>query len=373
MNRELRVRNSVLRAPSQPAYEEKTMERSTHAMLGRRDLLAAMATVLALWTGFQAQAQDDPLPSWNDGAAKTAILDFVTQTTTEGGANFVAPGDRIATFDQDGTLWVEQPLYGQGLFALDRLVSMAPDHPEWKDTEPFKSVLTGDHAAMAKFTENDWMEIVAVTHAGMSTADFETIVAAWLPTSKNPVFGAPVTDLTYLPMLEVMELLRGNGFQTWIVTGGGQEFVRAYSDDVYGIPTQQVVGSSIATKYEMVDGKPVLMRDPKLFFNDNDDGKAIGIDLFIGKRPQIAFGNTEGDKEMLQWTTAGDGLRLGFLVLHDDAEREFAYGPANGLPDTKVGTFSQALMDTAEQSGWTVVSMKDDWKTIFAEEIQKAK
>jgi hypothetical protein len=169
-----------------------------------------------------------------------------------------------------------------------------------------------------------------------------------------------------------MELLRGNGFQTWIVTGGGQEFVRVYSDAVYGVPTQQVVGSSIVTKYEMVDGKPVLMRDPKLFFNDNDDGKAIGINLFIGKRPQIAFGNTEGDKEMLQWTTAGDGLRLGFLVLHDDAEREFAYGPANGLPDTKVGTFSQALMDTAEQSGWTVISMKDDWKSIFADGVTKA-
>ena len=327
-----------------------------------------MASFGVIAAALPLAAQTDPLPAWNDGAAKQTIVDFVTAVTVEDGPDYVAPAERIATFDQDGTLWVEQPIYGQGLFALDRLVSMAPDHPEWKDTEPFKSVLTGDHAAMAKFTEKDWLEIVAVTHAGMSTADFEKIVASWLPTSKNPIFGKPVTDLVYEPMLEVMEYLRANGFQTWIVTGGGQEFVRVYSNDVYGVPTEQVIGSSIVTKYEMVDGKPVLMRDPKLFFNDNDDGKAIGINLFIGKRPQIAFGNTEGDKEMLQWTTAGDGLRLGLLVLHDDAKREVAYGPADGLPDTKVGTFSQALMDTAEQSGWTVISMKNDWKRIFTSE-----
>ena len=268
---------------------------------------------------------------------------------------------------------MEHPLYGQGLFALDRLAEMAPEHPEWKDTEPFKAVLTGDHAAMAKFTEKDWMETVAVTHAGMSTADFEAIVADWIPKSKNPVFGMPVTDLVYQPMLEVMDLLRANGFRTYIVTGGGQEFVRVYALDVYGIPPEQVIGSSIVTRYEMQDGEPALMREPKLFFNDNDDGKAIGINLFIGKRPQIAFGNTEGDKEMLQWATAGSGTRLGFLVLHDDAEREFAYGPADGLPDTSVGTFSQALMDTAKASGWTVISMKDDWKTIFAKDIAKVK
>ena len=287
----------------------------------------------ALSPGICAQAQDDPLPSWNDGAAKQAILDFVTATTTEGGASFVAPEDRIATFDQDGTTWVEQPLYGQGLFALDRLAAMAPDHPEWKETEPFKSVLTGDHAAMAKFTEKDWMEIVAVTHAGMSNADFETLVADWLPKPANPVFKRPSTELTYQPMLEVMDYLRANGFRTYIVTGGGQEFVRVYAEDVYGVPPEQVVGSSIVTKYEMKDGAPVLMREPKVFFVDDGPGKAIGINLFIGKRPQIAFGNSDGDREMLEWTTAGDGARLGLLVLHDDAEREFAYGPANGLPD----------------------------------------
>lgn len=350
------------------------MPKSFPPYIGRREILRAAALAMALCAApLSGTAQDDPLSSWNEGAAKAAILEFVAKTTTEGDANFVAPGERIATFDQDGTLWVEQPLYGQGLFALDRLVAMAPDHPEWKETEPFKSVLTDDHEAMAKFTEKDWMEIVGVTHAGMSTADFEKIVADWLPNSKNPIFGAPVTDLTYQPMVEVMELLRTNGFQTWIVTGGGQEFVRAYAADIYGVPTEQVIGSSIATKYQMVDGKPVLIRDPKLFFNDNNDGKAIGINLFIGKRPQISFGNTEGDAEMLTWTTAGDGLRLGFLVLHDDAEREVSYGPANGLPDTHVGTFSTELMQTAKASGWAVISMKDDWKTIFSGNVQKVK
>jgi hypothetical protein len=343
-----------------------------HFFIHRRSLMrCAVAALVLLAAPVSLHAQDDPLPSWNDGAAKQAILDFVTDTTTEGGADFVAPEDRIATFDQDGTTWVEHPLYGQGLFALHRLAEMAPDHPEWKDAEPFKSVLSGDHAGMAKFTEKDWMEIVAVTHAGMSTADFETIVADWLPNSKNPVFGVPVTDLVYQPMIEVMELLRANGYRTYIVTGGGQEFVRVYSNDVYGILPEQVIGSSIVTKFEMRDGEPVLMRDPKLFFDDNNDGKAIGINLFIGKRPQIAFGNTEGDKEMLQWATAGEGIRMGFLVLHDDPEREFAYGPANGLPDTSVGTFSEALMDTAHQSGWMVISMKDDWNTIFAGDVKK--
>ena len=349
------------------------MQQLSCPTLGRRPLLGTLALVLALTTGTLVWAQDNPLPSWNDGPAKQAILDFVAATTTEGSADLVAPEDRIATFDQDGTTWVEQPLYSQGLFALDRLAGMAPDHPEWKDTEPFKSVLSGDHAAMAKFTEKDWMEIVAVTHAGMSTTDFEAIVADWLPKSKNPVFGVPATELVYQPMLEAMDYLRANGFRTYFVTGGGQEFVRVYSRDVYGVPPEQVVGSSIVTKYEMIDGKPVLMREPEIFFIDDGDGKARGIDLFIGKRPQIAFGNSGGDEAMLQWTTAGEGLRLGLLVLHDDADREFAYGPANGLPDSKIGTFSQALMDTAKADGWTVISMKDDWNTIFADGVTKPK
>ncbi len=349
------------------------MEGPAPLAVSRRTLLSALAAVLALWSGTQTWAQDDPLSSWNDGAAKDSIINFVTSTTAEGSASFVPPGDRIATFDQDGTTWVEHPLYGQGLFALDRLAQMAPEHPEWKDTDPFKAVLSGDHAAMARFTEHDWMEIVAVTHAGMSTADFEAIVADWLPKSKNPVFGVPVTELVYQPMLEVMEYLRDNDFRTYIVTGGGQEFVRTYSQEVYGIPPEQVIGSSIVTRFEMKDGQPVLMRDPKVFFNDNNDGKAVGINLFIGKRPQIAFGNTEGDKEMLQWTTGGDGDGLALLVLHDDAEREFAYGPADGLRDTSVGTFSQALMDTAKADGWIVISMREDWKTLFSGGLKRAK
>jgi hypothetical protein len=340
--------------------------------LCRRMLLAAaLASTLAVWPAVSARAQDDPLPSWNDGGAKQAILDFVAAVTTEGDADFVAPEDRIATFDQDGTTWVEQPLYGQGLFALDRLAAMAPEHPEWKDTEPFKSVLAGDHAAMAKFTGKDWMEIVAVTHAGISTAEFEALVADWLPKSANPAFRRPVTELVYRPMLEVMDYLRENGFRTYLVTGGGQEFVRVYSETVYDVPVEQVVGSSIVTKYETVDGKPVLMREPRPFFVDDGPGKAVGLNLFIGQRPQIAFGNSNGDREMLEWTTAGDGARLGLLVLHDDAEREFAYGPAKGLPDSHVGTFSQALMDEATERGWTVISMKDDWGAIFSDGVTK--
>jgi haloacid dehalogenase-like hydrolase len=334
--------------------------------LTRRTLLVAMlAGALAAWPDVAARAADDPLPSWNEGAVKQAILDLVTAVTTEGAADFVAPADRIATFDQDGTTWVEHPLYGQGLFALDRLAELGPEHPEWKQTMPFKAVLDGDHAAMAKFSEKDWMEIVAVTHAGMSTADFEALVAAWLPKSMNPKLKRPVTDLVYQPMLEVMDYLRANGFRTYIVTGGGQEFVRVYAGAVYGVPPEQVVGSSILTKFELQDGKPVLMREPKPFFINDGEGKAIGINLFIGKRPQIAFGNSDGDREMLEWTTAGDGKRLGLLVLHDDADREFAYGPANGLPDTSVGDFSQALMDGAKERGWVVISMKRDWGTIF--------
>lgn len=335
--------------------------------LSRRALLIA-ATVAFLAPPLGAVAQPDALPSWRDGPVKQAILDLVTAVTTEGGPDYVAPGDRVATFDQDGTTWVEQPLYAQGLFALARLAALAPDHPEWKTTEPFKSVLSGDHAAMARFTEKDWMEIVAVTHAGMSTADFEGLVADWLPRSENPALKrGPVTSLVYQPMVEVMAYLRANDFRTYIVTGGGQDFVRVYSEDVYGVPPEQVVGSSIETRYEMTDAGPLLMREPKVFFVDDGDGKARGIDLFIGQRPQIAFGNSDGDREMLEWTTAGDGRHLGLLVLHDDKAREFAYGPANGLPDSRIGTFSQALLDEAKTRDWKVISMKDDWTTIFAQ------
>ncbi|MEP2031455.1 MAG: HAD family hydrolase [Paracoccaceae bacterium] len=352
---------------------EWTMCKRNSFSIEYRSILQIFAAIVIIALPASGIALADPLPSWNDGAAKQAILDLVKKTTKQGSEYFVAPEDRIATFDQDGTTWVSHPLYGQALFALDRVKEMAPRHPEWKEDEPFKSVLSGDRAAMAEFTEHDWMEIVAVTHSGMGTAGFESLVAAWLPTSRNPAFDAPVTDLVYQPMIEVMTYLRANGFRTFIVTGGGQEFVRVYAQDVYGIPPEQVVGSSIVTKFEMVDGVPALVRDPKVFFINDKGGKAVGINLFIGKRPMIAFGNSDGDKEMLQWTTAGEGARLGFLVLHDDAERELAYGPANGLPDTKVGTFSQSLMNTAKESGWIVISMKNDWKTIFAGDIKIAK
>ena len=308
--------------------------------LTRRDLIKGSAAVAVLGaTSRLSRAAEDPLPSWNDGPAKEAVLAFVRDTTDKSSPKYVEPADRIATFDQDGTLWTEHPLYGQAMFALDRLGKMAPQHPEWKQKEPFKSVLAGDRAAMSKFTEADWMQIVAVTHAGMSTEAFQGLVKDWLATAKAPRFDRPYTDLVYQPMLEVMQYLRANGFRTYIVTGGGQEFVRAYSEKVYGVPPEQVVGSSIVTTYVNTNGKPVLMREPKPFFIDDGPGKAIGINLFIGKRPQAAFGNSgtaikSGDAQMLEWTQAGDGARLMMLVLHDDAKREYAYGPAGGLPDT---------------------------------------
>jgi phosphoglycolate phosphatase-like HAD superfamily hydrolase len=340
------------------------------ATVSTRAAAALVAAALGCWAIAAAAQSDDPLPSWNNGPAKQAIIEFVEAVTMEGGADFVAPEDRIATFDQDGTLWVEHPLYAQAMFALDRVGEMAPEHPEWKTEEPFKAVLTRDREAMARFTEGDWARIVGVTHAGMTNEAFSEIVQTWLAKAKDPRFERPYTELVYQPMLEVMEHLRAKGFRTYIVTGGGQEFVRVYSEEAYGVPVEQVVGSSIATKYEYRDGEPVLTREPKVFFIDDHAGKAIGINLFIGKRPYAAFGNSGGDREMLEWTGAGGGARLMMLVLHDDAEREYAYGPANGLPDSKVGTFPQALYDEAEQRGWTVISMKNDWKTIFSEAVK---
>jgi len=329
---------------------------------------ACAATLLlcaALTTVLSGQAQTDPLPSWNDGTAKQAIVAFVKTTTDESNPAFVKPADRIATFDQDGTLWTEHPLYAQAMFAFARVGQLAPQHPGWKTTQPFQAVLTGDKAAMGKFTETDWMQIVGATHAGMSTADFEQLVKQWLATAKAPRFDRPYTDLIYQPMLEVMQYLRANSYRTYIVTGGGQEFVRVYSEQVYGVPPEQVVGSSIATKYDNSTGKPVLMREPKPFFIDDGPGKAVGINLFIGKRPYAAFGNSGGDAAMLEWTQAGDGKRLMMLVHHDDGVREYAYGPGGGLPDTRVGTFSEALMTEAQNDGWVVISMKNDWNKIF--------
>lgn len=332
-------------------------------LVGRAARMAA-ALVFCL-AACAAQAADDPLPSWNDGAVKQAIVRFVEAVTTEGSSDFVAPVDRIATFDNDGTLWTEHPLYTQAMFALDRIASLAPQHPAWKTEEPFKSVLAGDRAAMAGFSEGDWAKIVAATHTGMSSEEFLETVRAWLATAEHSHFKRPYTRLIYQPMLEVLDYLRANGFRTYIVTGGGQEFVRVVSDQLYGVPIEQVVGSSVVTKYEEKDGKPVLMREPDIFFVDDKAGKPVGINLFIGKRPLAAFGNSAGDREMLAWTGAGGGPRLMALVFHDDAEREYAYGPADGMPDTKLGTFPQGLMDEAKQKGWSVISMKNDWKQVF--------
>ena len=318
------------------------------------------------------QGQGDPLASWNDGPSKDAVVRFVRDTTDKSSPKYVEPADRIATFDQDGTLWTEHPIYGQAAFALARVVEMAPKHPDWKTREPFKSVLAGDREAMGRFTEADWLQIVAVTHTGMSNEAFAGLVKDWLATAKAPRFDRPYTDLVYQPMLEVMQYLRANGFRTYIVTGGGQEFVRVYSEKVYGVPPEQVVGSSIVTTYVNTSGKPVLMREPKVFFIDDGPGKAVGINMFIGKRPYAAFGNSgsadlkSGDTQMLEWTQAGDGARLMMLVLHDDAKREYAYGPAAGLPDTHVGTFSEALLTEATKNAWVVISMKNDWKRIYA-------
>lgn len=327
-----------------------------------------LVMLMSIYINFEkATAQSsDPLPSWNDGSAKQAIIEFVQAITNKSSPKYVQPDERIATFDQDGTLWVEHPLYTQGVFALSRIKFLAPQHPEWETQEPFKAILERDQEAIAKFTEGEWVQIIAATHAGMTTEAFIKIAKDWLTTAKHPRFQKLYIELIYQPMLEVMQYLRDNGFKTYIVTGGGQEFVRIYSDRSYGIPPEQVVGSSIATHYEYQDGKPVLMREPKVFFIDDHAGKPIGINLFIGKRPYAAFGNSDGDRQMLEWTGAGGGARLMMLVYHDDSVREYAYGPAGNLPDTKVGTFSDALMDEAKQRGWIVVSMKQDWKRIFS-------
>jgi phosphoserine phosphatase len=308
----------------------------------------------------------DPLPSWNDGVAKQAILEFVRVTTDSSNPKYVAPDQRLATFDQDGTLWVEHPMYAQVAFALERLAVLAPQHPEWKTSEPFKTVLSGDMAALAKLGLQGLLPIVAATHSGMSVDVFSATVRDWMGASKHPRWNRPYADLVYQPMLEVMRYLRTNGYKTYFVTGGGQVFVRAYADRVYGIPPAQVIGSAMETQFTTGDdGKPVLMKSPKLVLNNDLSGKPEDIYLFLGAPPQAAFGNSNGDQPMLEYTQAGEGARLMMLVLHDDAAREYAYGPAAGLPDTKFGTFDQALYDKAKAESWSVISMKNDWKRLF--------
>jgi hypothetical protein len=331
----------------------------------RQNLVAAVLIGAMAIATTVAQAAD-ALPSWNNGAAKKAILEFIKATTTKGSPKFVPVPERIAVFDNDGTLWAEQPMPVQLQFVIDRIKALAPQHPEWQTKEPFASILKGDVKAALAGGDRALLEIVMATHAGMTTVEFEQIVKDWIATAKHPQTGKRFIDMTYQPMLEVIAYLRANGFKTFIVSGGGIEFMRAWTEKVYGIPPEQVVGSSIKTKFEIRDGKPVLVRLPELNFNDDKDGKPVAINQHIGRWPVMAFGNSNGDKEMLEYTQGGSGARFGLLVLHDDAAREFAYGPALGLPNVQLGAFEQDLYDQAKKVGWTVVSMKNDWRTVFA-------
>jgi phosphoglycolate phosphatase-like HAD superfamily hydrolase len=310
-------------------------------------------------------AQSDPLPSWNDGAAKSAIMSFVQATTTQG-PKFVAPEERVATFDQDGTLWVEHPIYTQVMFCLDRVPALVKLKPELASAEPFKTVMSGDRDAIAKLTMADLEKIAMATLSGMTVDRFNDEVKKWLAAAKHPRWKRPYTELAYQPMLELLNYLRANGYKTYIVTGGGQDFVRVYAEQVYGIPPEQVVGSAGDTKFGYdSNGQPILTKEPKLMLNDNNAGKPEDIHLIIGRRPDAAFGNSTGDRQMLEYTAAGEGARLAMLLLHDDATREYAYGPARGLPDTKVGALTPALNDEAQKKGWTVISMKGDWRRVF--------
>jgi phosphoglycolate phosphatase-like HAD superfamily hydrolase len=318
----------------------------------------AILTVLITLLCGVARAAD--LPSWNEGPVKAAILDFVADVTTAGSPDFVPEPERIAVFDNDGTLWVEQPMYTQGVFAFDRLKALAPQHPEWQTEQPFKAALEGDMATLADAGERGLMALVMATHAGVSTDQFAADVTDWLATAQHPRFQRPYTRLVYQPMVELLGYLRANGFKTFIVSGGGVDFMRPWTEGSYGIPPEQVVGSSIKAGFELDDGKPVLRKLPELEFVDDGPGKPVGIHRFIGRRPIAAFGNSDGDLQMLQWTTMGvEGRRFGLIVHHDDAEREYAYDR-----DSHVGRLDKAL-DAASAAGWTVVSMKNDWREVF--------
>ena len=331
----------------------------------RAVLLGFLAVPLATAGAFSALAQDaGPLPSWNDTGPKAAILEFVDSVTRQGSADFVPEAERIAVFDNDGTLWVEQPMYTQLLFALDRLKQEAPSHPEWATTQPFKAALEGDMKALADSGQKGLLEIIMATHAGMTVAEFEDIVTKWLSEARDQRFERPYTELVYQPMLELLAYLRANGFRTFIVSGGGIEFMRPWTEEIYGVPAEQVVGSSIKTKFEMRDGAPVLFRLPEMNFVDDGPGKPVGINEHIGIRPIAAFGNSDGDLEMLQWATMGPGSRFGLIVHHTDAEREYAYDRKS-----EVGRLDKAL-DAAAINKWTVVDMKADWKTIFPFDAQ---
>jgi len=339
-------------------------------MLSRRVVLPSLAAAAAMGAvGIAppalAQAQT-PLAAWSDGPTRQRILDFVKATTDQTSRDFVPAEQRVATFDQDGTLWVEHPMYTQVIYCLDRVPVVVKAKPELARAEPFKTVLSGNREAIAKLSLADLEKILVATLTGMTVDEFRGEVQSWLETARHPRWQRPYTELVYQPMLELLNLFRANGYKTYIVTGGGQDFVRVYAERVYGIPPEQVVGTAGGTRYGLgQQGQPVLIKDPKLLLNDDHAGKPEGIHLMIGRRPVAAFGNSTGDQQMLEYTTIGDGARLGGLVHHDDAVREYAYGPALGLPPTKVGTFTQALYDEAKQRGWLVISMKHDWKRLF--------
>jgi phosphoserine phosphatase len=324
---------------------------------GRQFLVgAALCTV---WWCATAAAQPDSLPSWNDGAAKQAIIDFVSAATKPGTPSFIAPDERIAVFDNDGTLWSEKPMYVQLAFALDRVKALAPAHPEWKQNEPFKSILAGNLKFALERGPSAVDALVLATHAGMSTAEFEATVRKWIASAEHPLLKRPYPQLVYQPMLELLTYLRANGFKTYIVSGGGVEFMRPWTEEAYGIPPEQVIGSTIVTNFELRDGKPVLMRAAKVEFVDDGPGKPVAINKFIGRRPVFAFGNSDGDLQMLQWTTAGEGPRFAGIVHHTDAKREVAYDR-----QSLVGRLDKALTE-AGPNGWTVVDMAKDWKTVF--------
>jgi phosphoglycolate phosphatase-like HAD superfamily hydrolase len=315
--------------------------------------------LLLLAVGARAQPAD-PLPSWNDGPAKKAITEFVARVTTQGGPDFVPAAERIATFDNDGTLWSEQPIYFQLAFALDRVRALAPKHPEWKSKQPFKGILERDTKAVMATGEKGLVDVLAATHAGMTTEEFNQVAKDWLAQARHPRFQRPYTDLVYQPMLELLQYLRANGFKTFIVSGGGIEFMRAFAEQTYGIPPEQIVGSTGEAKFELRGGKPVLAKLPKVNHVDDGPGKPVGINRFIGRRPILAFGNSDGDLQMLQWTAAGPGARFMGLVRHTDAAREWAYDR-----QSHIGRLDKAL-DEATAKGWTVVDMKADWKKVYA-------
>jgi len=320
--------------------------------------IAALACLCVFFAPL-VSAQSGVLPSWNERAAKKAVVDFVHRVTTEGGPDFVPPAERIATFDNDGTLWIEQPLYVQLRFAIDRVKALAPEHPEWKSTQPFKAALEDDYKTLGASGEKGLMSLLMATHAGMTSDEFERIVSDWLGSVRHPRFQQAYTNCVYQPMLELLAYLRANGFKTYIVSGGGVEFMRAFAEQVYGIPPEQVIGSTLRTQFELRGDKPAITRLPALDFLDDKEGKPVAIERIIGRRPIAAFGNSDGDLQMLQWTAAGPGARFMLIVHHDDAEREFAYDRTSAM-----GRLDKAL-DEAQAKGWVVVSMKDDWNTIF--------